>query len=324
MDVQRLLRRVDGFQRRHRPVAFIVGVAKKFGDDQAGNLAALIAYYGFFSLFPLLLVLVSVVGLLVRGNPNLQTSILNSALRNFPVIGTDIDKNLGSITGNGAALAVGIVGTLWAGLGVTQAAQHAMNTVWNVPRKDWPNFLKSRLRGLIMLVILGTITVVSTFTSAFGTSESASDLLKIGGIAVGFVMNVALFLLSYRVLTVKQLSWGDVLPGATVAAALWTLLQSVGGFYVTHQLQGASNTYGTFAVVIGLLVWLFLGAQVTLLCAEINVVRVMRLWPRSLTSPPLTPGDEDSLRGQAMQQQLQPQEEIEVTFDETAEAKRRG
>jgi membrane protein len=312
--------RIDEVQQRRRILAFPFAVIKKFGDDQAGNLAALIAYYGFISVFPLLLVMVSVIGLLVRGNPELQADILQSALRNFPVIGTDIEKNLGSITGNGAALAVGIVGTLWGGLGVTQAAQNAMNTVWNVPRTDWPNFLKSRLRSLIMLAILGSITVVSTFTSAFGASGSAAVLLKAGGIGAGFVLNVALFLISYRVLTVKDLRWRDVLPGALVAAVLWTILMSLGGYYLIHQLEGASNTYGTFAVVIGLLVWLYLGAQITLICAEINVVRVLHLWPRSLTAPPFTQGDEDTLTGQAKQQQLHPQEDIQVNFEREADA----
>jgi YihY family inner membrane protein len=319
VDLSGIVRRIDAAQQRRPFLAFPFGVIKKFGDDQAGNLAALIAYYGFFSLFPLLLVMVSVIGLLVRGNPELQSSILSSALRNFPVIGTDIEKNLGSITGNGAALAVGIVGTLWAGLGVTQSAQNAMNTVWNVPRKDWPNFLKSRLRSLIMLAILGSITLVSAVTSAFGASESAATLLKVGGVAAGFVLNLALFLISYRVLTVKDLRWRDVLPGAVVAAVLWTLMLSLGGYYLTRRLEGATNTFGTFAVVIGLLVWLYLGAQITLFCAEINVVRVLRLWPRSLTAPPFTQGDEDTLRGQAKQQQLHPQEDIEVTFGDGAE-----
>ncbi|HJP65477.1 MAG TPA: YihY/virulence factor BrkB family protein [Actinomycetota bacterium] len=322
MDVQRILHRVDDFQQRRRGLAFPFAVVKKFGDDQAGYLAALLAYYGFFSLFPLLLVFVSVVGLLASGNPDLQRSILDSALKNFPVIGTDIAKNLGKTAGSGVALTIGIVGAVWAGLAVTQAAQNAMNTIWDVPRKDRPNFLISRARGLIMLVVLGTITLASTFTSAFGASEGRFVLTRLAGFAAGFVLNLLLFLLAYRVLTVMDLSWKDVLPGAVVAAVLWTVLQSVGGFYVTHQLQGASNTYGTFAIVIGLLVWLYLGAQLTLYCAEINVVRVQKLWPRSLVQPPLAEGDKEVMEGLAKQQQLRPEQEIDVTFEDDARTER--
>jgi membrane protein len=316
--------RVDALQQRRSFLAFPFAVIKKFGDDQAGYLAALIAYYGFFSLFPLMLVFVSVLGLVIHGNPDLQQDILNSALRNFPVIGTDIEKNLQTISGSGVVLAIGLVTAVWAGLGVTQAAQNAMNTVWDVPRKDRPNFLLSRVRGLALLVILGLITVAATFLSGIAASGAPESLLRVVGFAISFVLNLALFLLSYRVLTVKNVSWKDVLPGSMVSALLWTLLLSLGGYFVTHQLEGASNTYGTFAVVIGLLVWLHLGAQIFLYGAEINVVRVRRLWPRSITQPPFTEGDQDVLRGQAEQQQVHPQEDIKVTFDQTAEAERRS
>src|SRR2546422_534781 len=318
--VDRTMARIDRFQQRHRWLAFPLAVVKKFGDDQAGNLAALIAYYGFFSLFPLLLVFVSVLGLLLRGNPSLQSSILNSALRNFPVIGTDISKNVKSIGGSGATLAIGIVGTLWGGLGVTQAAQNAMNTIWDVPRKDRPNFVWSRLRGLMLLAVLGTMVVGSTFAGGFGASSGANNaidvLLRVAGIVVSLLLNVALFAISYRVLTAVDLRWRDVMPGSVVAAVLWTLLQVFGGYYVTHQIKGATNVYGTFAIVIGLLVWIYLGAQITLLCAEINVVKVRRLWPRSLVQPPLIEGDPTLMRAAAQVEQRRPEEAIEVAFRE--------
>ncbi|HEX9312622.1 MAG TPA: YihY/virulence factor BrkB family protein [Actinomycetota bacterium] len=325
--VQRIVARVDAFQQRRRWTAFPYAVVKKFGDDQAGYLAALVAYYGFFSLFPLLLVFVSVLGLLLRGNPSLQQSILDSALRSFPVIGTDISKNIHSISGSGAALAVGIVGTLWAGLGVTQAAQNAMNVVWDVPRKDRPNFLFSRLRGLLLLAVLGTVVVASTFAGGFaasgGTNSVLDVLLRVAGLLVSLLLNVVLFAVSYRVLTSRDLSWRDVLPGAIVAAMLWTVLQTVGGYYVTHQLKGATNVYGTFAIVIGLLVWIYLGAQVTLLCAEINVVRVEHLWPRSLQEPPLSDADERTMEQAAQAEERVDQERVEVEFDPSARTRER-
>jgi len=224
---------------------------------------------------------VSVLGLLLRGNRTLQQHVVNSALKSFPVIGPQISRNIHSIRGNGVALGIGIAGTLWAGLGVTQAAQHAMNVIWDVPKRDRPNFLVSRVRGLLLLAILGTITVISAVASGIGGSRSDIGL-RIGGIVVSFVLNAGLFLLSFRVLTRRNLTWAEVLPGAITAAVLWTFLQIIGGYYVTHQLKNASNVYGTFALVIGLLVWIYLGAQITLFCAEVNVVRVKHLWPRSL------------------------------------------
>jgi membrane protein len=325
MDTQRTLRKIDDFQQRRRWLAFPFAVFKKFGDDQAGNLAALIAYYGFFSLFPLLLTFVSVLGLVLRGHKGLQDSIVHSALRDFPVIGDQIARNIHSISGNGVALAIGIVGTLWAGMGVTQAAQNAMNKIWDVPRKAWPNFFKSRLRGLLMLAILGTLTIGATFMSGLSTSGGPAAVMAVLGIAGSLLLNLALFLLAYRVLTVRDLDWGDVFPGAAVAAVIWTAMQGLGGYYVTHQLKNASNVYGTFALVIGLLVWLYLGAQITLLAAEINVVRVNGLWPRSiLQKPPLAEADRLNMTRGAKVEERVHEEDVSVSFDEGASESRRA
>jgi YihY family inner membrane protein len=309
--VKQFLRAVDAFQKRHAAIAFPFAVFKKFGDDQAGNLAALIAYYGFFSLFPLLLVLVTVLGMVLRNNPDLQTRILDSALANFPVIGTEISRNVHALEGSGVTLTLGIALTLWSGLGVIKATQAAMNTVWNVPFQHRPNFLKSTLRALIMLGVLGVLTLAS---AAAGSIGGGSDQwwLVILGVAVSLVTNLFLFLLAFRILTSENLTWGDVLPGAAVGSVAWSTLQALGGYYVTHQLQGASEVYGTFAMVIGLLAWIFIGAQVTLLAAEVNVVRKRHLWPRSLVQPPFTDADVQAMTNYAKQEDRRPEERIDV------------
>jgi membrane protein len=309
--VSEILRKVDAFQQRHAALAFPFAVVRKFGDDQAGNLAALIAYYGFFSLFPLLLVLVTVLGMILRTNPDLQTRILDSALANFPVIGTEISRNVHALEGSGATLAVGIALTLWAGLGVVKATQTAMNSVWNVPFQHRPNFLRSTLRGLIMLGVLGVMTLVSAAAGTIGGGSGQSWLVVLG-LAVSLIVNLFLFLLAFRILTSENLTWGDVLPGAAAGSVAWTILQALGGYYVSRQLQGASEVYGTFAVVIGLLAWIFIGAQVTLLAAEVNVVRKRHLWPRSLVQPPFTDADVEALTRYAKQEGRRPEERIDV------------
>ena len=312
--MKEILRSVDAFQQRHAAIGFPFAVVKKFGDDQAGNLAALIAYYGFFSLFPLLLVLVTVLGMVLRNNPDLQTRILDSALANFPVIGIEISRNVHALEGSGATLALGIALTLWSGLGVIKATQAAMNTVWNVPFEHRPNFLTSTLRALIMLGVLGVLTLAS---AAAGSVGGGSDQwwLVILGVAVSLVMNLFLFLLAFRILTSENLTWSAVLPGAAVGSVAWTTLQALGGYYVSHQLQGASEVYGTFAMVIGLLAWIFIGAQVTLLAAEVNVVRKRHLWPRSLVQPPFTDADVQAMTNYAKQEDRRPEERIDVEVD---------
>jgi YihY family inner membrane protein len=304
-----MLRKVDAFQKRHAVLAFPIAVVRKFGDDQAGNLAAVIAYYGFFSLFPLLLVLVTVLGLILSTNPDLQRAIVDSALANFPIIGTEI--KIHALGGSGVTLAVGIALTLWSGLGVIKATQAAMNTVWNVPFEHRPNFVKSTLRALIMLGVLGALTLASAAAGSIGGGSSRWWLVILG-LAVSLVMNVFLFLLAFRILASENLTWGDVLPGAALGSVIWTTLHALGGFYVSHQLRGASDVYGTFAIVIGLLAWIFIGAQITLLAAEVNVVRKRHLWPRSLVQPPFTDADVQALTRYAKQEARRPEERIDV------------
>jgi YihY family inner membrane protein len=248
---ERLLRRADRQQQKRAWIAFPYAVIKKFGDDQAGNLAALIAYYGFLSLFPLMLVLVTLLGMLLRNNSELQGAIQASALANFPVIGEQISSNVHSLRGSGLALGIGLAVALWAGLGVVKVLQTAMNAVWNVPYRHRPNVWVSLLRAMLMLVVLGVITIASAAAGGFGAG-SDSWLLGIAGIATSVMLNLIMFLLAFRILTTEDVTWGDVFTGASVAALSWTALQALGGYIVSHQLQGASDTYGTFAIVIGL------------------------------------------------------------------------
>lgn len=315
--VERTFRRVDSLQRRVPWLAFPFAVIKKFGDDQAGGLAALIAYYGFFSMFPLLLLFVSVLGILLPHDAALRSSIVHSALAQFPVIGTQIraKADVHQLTGTWLSAAVGAGGALWAGLRVAQEAQRAMNVVWDIPRSDWPNFIFRRLRAALMLAILGTIFVLSTFASGIGSSGALpSDVLNVASFAVSLLLNLLLFTLAFQVLTARDVRWRHVLPGAGVSAAAWTVLQALGGYYLAHEVRSASNTYGTFALVIGLLVWISLGAQVTLYGAEINVVWFRRLWPRSMVQPPINEGDCKVYRAIAERARMRPEVEVTVSF----------
>ena len=311
---EKAVRGADRFHQRRRWLAFPYAVVKKFGDDEAGNLAALVAYYGFFSVFPLMLVFVTILGMVLRGNTGLQDSIVRSALAKFPVVGTQISNNIHSLTGSGLALGVGIALTLWAGLGVVKVMQTAMNTVWNVPYRYRPNFLRSTIRALIMLAVLGVITVASAAAGSVGAASHTWWRVAIG-LLVSLLLNFVLFMLAFRVLTTENVSWGDVRPGAIIGAVAWTVLQALGGYYVAHQLRGASDTYGTLAAVIGLLAWIYLGAQVTLFAAEVNVVKKRRLWPRGIVQPPLTEADERALSDYAKQQERRPEERVDVTID---------
>ena len=308
---KKIVKKIDRYQRSRAWLGFPVGVGKKFGEDQAGNLAALISYYTFFSLFPLLLALVTVLGLLLRGDPQLQQRILDSALTQFPVIGDQIRDNIGSLGGNWLALLTGLGGALWAGLGAVDATQNAMNSIWDVPIRDKPNFLVRRGRSLLMLLVVGGGLFLSAAAStAAASAESVGPPGRLLGPVLAILVNTAIFLVAFRVLTERHLSWSDVWVGAVVAGTAAALFQLVGGFIIDRNLRGASQTYGTFAVVIGLLSWLYLQAQVTLFAAEINVVRSRRLWPRGLDVNDLTDADRRALEQHAEVEERVPDQDV--------------
>ncbi|MBI4260835.1 MAG: YihY/virulence factor BrkB family protein [Actinobacteria bacterium] len=312
--IQRVVGRIDRFQRRHTFLGFPFAVVKKFGEDRAGQLAALIAYYGFFSLFPLLLVLVSVLGLVLAGNPDLQERILDSALAQFPIIGDQIRDNVGSLKASGIAFVVGIVGALWAGLGVIRTAQFAMNSVWDVPLRDRPSFLAKVLRSLVILGVLALFVIAAaTLASVVGAAGPAPPVMVLS-ILGSLSLNLVVFVLFFRVLTVRELSTRDVLPGAIVASVAWFGLQSLGSYIVSTRLQNASQVYGFFAVVIGLLAWIYLGAQITLLASEINVVLRRKLWPRGLVKEDLTEEDRRALERLAKVEERIPDQRVHVEF----------
>jgi membrane protein len=283
------LRALDRYQQRKRRLGFVVAVIKRFDDDQASQMGALIAYYGFFSLFPLLLVFVTVLGFVLEGNASAQESVLHSTLSQFPVIGTQLQSNIHSLKGSFVALAIGLAGALFAGLGVTGATQSAFNNVWKIPRRNQLGFLAWRLRGLGLFVLLGALSLVSTVAAGLVTAQTVGVGAVIGSVIVALTANLLLFFTVFRLLTAEEVSTRELIPGVIFAAIAWQILQHVGGLYVDHVVRHAKETSGLFAFVLGLLSWLYLGGQVTVLAAEMNVVKARRLWPRSLLGDELEP-----------------------------------
>jgi membrane protein len=313
MSIGERLQALDRRQQETPHIAFLAAVIKKFTDDQAGQLAALIAYYAFVSLFPLLLVLVTVLGFVLQGDPAEQKRILDGALGQFPILSDQL--KLHSLTGSSFALVIGVLGSLIAGMGITGATQNAFNRIWGVPFKNRPNFIIARLRGLGMLAILGTMFVVSTTAAGFVGSSSHSAPAVVAGIVAAFAVNIALFMTAFTLLTAADVSWRALLPGVIVASVFWQLLQHLGGYYIDHELKRTGPLYGVFALVLGLLAWLYFGAQLTMFAAELNVVRVRRLWPRSFFSDPLLDADRRAMTASAEVEERVEQENVEVTFD---------
>ncbi|HEU5419676.1 MAG TPA: YihY/virulence factor BrkB family protein, partial [Streptosporangiaceae bacterium] len=291
--IKRLVRAADRLQQGRPWLAVPIATWKKFSDDQAGNLAALIAYYAFASIFPLLLIFVTVLDIVLRNDPELRAKVLDSALSQYPVIGDQLLRNVHGLHQTGLALAIGLIGTLLAARGVASAAQNALNSVWEVPMLRRPGFPWDLLRSLGLILIIGPGVIVTIVLSSLagGTGHVISGAgAYIAATAVSLLLNVGLFWLAFRLATASEVSTRDLRLSAILAAIAWQALQSLGGYFVGHQLR-SNSAYGVFGVVLGLLAWFYLQAQITLYVAELNVVRVHRLWPRSLDPPPLTDAD---------------------------------
>jgi len=330
--VKRLIAALDRLQQSQPWLAFPIAVWKKFGEDQAGNLAALIAYYGFASLFPLLLVFVTVLDIVLAQYPTLKAKVLDSAFVHFPVIGDQLKSTAQGhmLPGTGIALAIGIILTFLGARGVASAAQNALNTVWGVPLSRRAGFPWSLLKQLGMILAVGIGLLATTLLSGLAGASasvlvsglagpSASVLggvaVQIGTVAVSLVLNVGVFWLGFRLAVEREIKARQMLPGAVLSAIVWQILQLLGTYLVSHQVAKSSSVYGVFAVVLGLLAWLYLQAQFTLYAVEANVVGVRRLWPRSLAPPPFTPEDVRAFGMYARIQARRPEQVIETRIE---------
>ncbi len=309
--VERVVQRGDALQRRVPWLAFPLAVLKKYGDDSAGNLAALMAYYAFLSIFPLLLVFATVLGFVLRDNPDLYRRLLTSALIEFPVIGEQL--RVGELHGSWSVLVVSILISLWGARGVATAAMNAFNGVWNVPHAQRPGFGPGLARSFGLLATFGvTVIVTGTLSGLGGTADSLGMAVRGGAIVLSTVLNIGLFLVAFRLATARVVRTRDMLLGAVLSAVLWQVLLAVGALLVAHQVRHAQSLYGVFGVVLGLLAWLQLQAQLTLYAIEADVVRTRGLWPRSVNPPPLTGADRKAYTGYVEAERRLPPDEQRV------------
>jgi len=320
------IERLDAYQRRHTWLGFPLATSYKYFEDQGPFLAAMITYYGFLSLFPLLLLFTTILGFVLHGSPSLQHQIVQSALSRFPIIGDQIEQNVGSLHGSGLAVTVGLLGTLYGGLGVSQAVQTALHRVWSVPRNQRPNPFESRLRGLALLFTVGAGVIATTALSALtsGVHVSGAQLglgLRVVATILAIVVNALLLLFAFRLATARDVSTRDIRTGAIIAAVGWQVLQTVGVVYL-RRLLDTTQVYGLFSIVLGALAWLYLQAVILVVSAEINVVRRRRLWPRALLTPvtddvDLTAADKSVYASHAATERYKGFERVDVSFEDS-------
>src|SRR5215471_3060930 len=307
-----LKERLDRAQQRRRRAAIFVATVKKFQEDHSSDLASMIAFWAFFSIFPLFLVGVTVLGFVLHGHTH--DLVLKNVAQLFPLLDLSAVKGL---SGSWWALVLGAATAIWSGLAVVKVTQTAFNAVWEIPQKDRPGTLEQVARGLSALLTIGVGLIGTTLLSGFITgNQSAVNLQwwsRVGGYAIAIALDIGLFLLAFRLLTSRKVTFRDVLPGAV----FW-ILQEVSSWIISRQLTRAAGTYGTFATVITILWWFYLQAQVTLFGAQLNVVLRERLFPRSLFGGPRTDADYRALKAYAEEGAHAEREEIEARFPKEA------
>jgi YihY family inner membrane protein len=317
---ERLVRRVDEWQQRHTVPAFVYAVIKKYSDDEASNLVALLTYYAFLATFPLLLAMSGIFGLVLAGHPHLQRRLTESAFSEFPIIGTQLRSQVGvaSLHHSGPALVIGIAGALWGARGLAHAVQNLLNTAWAVPRVDRPGFPLNYLRSLALLGLLALGVVA---TAAAATAAATAHTLGLVGapwrvlwFVLSALVDIGLFWAAFRVATAGTVRGRQLLPAAVLAGTAWQTLISLAGLIVTHYLRHAQAVAGLFGIVLGLLAWFALQATVTVYAIEADVVRVRRLWPRSVVQPPLTDSDRRALRAATQMETRRPEQQVSVRF----------
>ena len=311
---ERALRKADRAQQRFRPSAFVFGVIKKYGDDKGGALVANLTHSAFISFFPLLLVMVTVLGLVAAGNPAFRQDAVNAVANQVPLIGRELTTNVHQLHKSSLiGLIVGLATLTWGSTGLAQAGLYTMEQVWNLPGPARPGFFPRLLRALLFLVLLALVIVATSLLASLSTYGHNALAFVVFAEAVEAAVNAGMFFIGFRILTPRGVPSRDLAPGAVAAGIGWTILQILGAYLVHHYLH-SDSVYGVFATVLGLVAWLYLAAEITVYCAEINVVLARRLWPRSIIQPPLTEADRASLAAQALQNQRREEQHVTVTF----------
>jgi membrane protein len=307
--VDHINHRVNRFQQRFAAYPFAVLI--KYADDQAGNLAALMTYYAFVSIFPLFLVISTVLGYVLKSHTGLENRLVHSALVYFPVIGTQLKET--GLAGNPYALVISFVICIWGAQGVARAVQTAFNTLWSVPFTDRPNFGGSMLRSLGLLGVMALTLLATGLLSGVGSlNDSLGITLRVVSFTGSIIITIGAFLLGFRLAIGRPIPIRDFARSAIAAALIWQGLLAAVSLLVAHEVRHAQELYGTFGVVLGLLAWLHLQSSLTLLAVEADVVRRRQLWPRSSAQPPMTRADRRAYRAYARTTMRRPEDEVVI------------
>lgn len=262
--------KVLSLRERSATADVVVGTLDGFRRHLSGRNAAVLAYYGVLTIFPLLMAATTIMGFLLEGDPELQQRIVDSAFSQIPVIGDQIERQAGQISGSWWALLFGLAVALWSSMKAFVGAHSAFDDTWEVPVDDRAKGVTTRIRALIGIAVIGLSQVANVVLASL---VGFADLPRLGQIAItfgGLAINVGVVAAMYRFLTSREVRWSMVWPGALLSGVLYTFLQFVGTNIMARALANAQSVYGDFAGLIALMTWISLHALIALVGAELN------------------------------------------------------
>lgn len=314
MSIPQIIDRIDQFQQRHPVVGLPYAIIKKFGDDDGGYQAALITYYGFLSIFPLLLVVLTIIQIIFHNNLEVRHEVSQSIGHFLPGIGSALENNVHSMGRSGIGLAIGLLLTLYGTRGVADVLRHALNDIWQVPRMRRTGFPKGLLQSFLIIIAAAVGFAATVAVSSFSAALGHAVWVKVIANVAGFFVLFGVLLFVFRTATSRKVPPKDMFVGTSIAAAIMQILLTFGSLLVAHQLKNFDTFYGTFAVVLGMLFWIYLLAQVVVYAVEIDSVRHLKLYPRAIQNNKPTPQDLHAYELYAHVDRYIPKEEIDVRF----------
>jgi membrane protein len=277
-----IIGKVDGWQQRHRWPAFTYAVIKKYGEDESGYQAALLTYYGFLSLFPFLLVVTTLAGVVAGNHPVQQQDIIRSITNYFPVLGGQLSNHIHTLHKNGLALVLGLVFMLYGARGVANAFRRSVQNIWQVPKPQRLGFPRTVLNSMAIILVGGLGFLAASVSTGFAATAGQGPAFRLLSVAVNLFILFWVFTFLLNACLPRHVPVKDTTSGALAAAIGLVLLQVLGGYLLKTELKRLDALYSYFAVALGLLFWIYLQAQLMHYAITISAVRAQHLWPRSI------------------------------------------
>jgi YihY family inner membrane protein len=312
--IDKLLGAFDRFQQRHHLPGFIYAVVKKYGEDDAGYQAALLTYYGFLAIFPLLLIVTTLTSFLATSHPEWQDTIIKSMTDYFPVLGSQLSEHVHGLNKNGLALVIGILFTLYGARGIADSFRHGVNQIWQIPRIDREKFPKSLLKSMELIVVGGIGLIIASLAVAATAGSGHGAVHRLLPIAIDILLLFWLFDFLLNICLPQHVTIKEARAGAITAAVGLVILQAFGGYLLGRELKNLDALYSSFAITLGLLFWIYLQAQVLYYSVEVSAVKAEKLWPRSIKGN-LTAADRKAYARLASKERIISQEHINTSFD---------